>query len=230
MRTPDCWCNGFWREPRRNEFLHPQRSVELAIRGSPIVRWFFWVHVTNFGDAAVTMPMALVIAGWVFAGNRQLAFKWLMLLGAGALVVGFTKILYAGCGVEITALHFRVISGHAMLSTAVWTVAFAELARGIRPRFSIAGAVVGLSFATLISISRLILHMHYVSEVITGWMLGTLVAGLFLSKIGSVNLKARRPIVIVAAILASILAMSAYGQHAPLQGFISYYSPWLCGR
>ena len=48
-----------------------------------------------------------------------------LLLAAGVALVGTTKILCAGCGVEIREIGCRVVSGNTMLLSAVWTICIA---------------------------------------------------------------------------------------------------------
>ena len=84
-----------------------------------------WTVFTNIGDAAVTLPVAAVCACWIALFNVKLAFRWIVMLSAGIAIVGASKIFYAGWGISFPASHFRVISGHAMLSTCVWMVALA---------------------------------------------------------------------------------------------------------
>ena len=91
-----------------------------------------WSEISNIGDAALTLPIALTCAAWLALTDWRLAARWGVLLAAGMGVVGATKILYAGCGIELARFDFRVISGHTMLSTSVWTVALSMLWQAFR--------------------------------------------------------------------------------------------------
>jgi hypothetical protein len=166
-----------------------------------------WSALSNLGDAALTLPLAIACAAWLttsLAGWRS-ATSWLTLLAAGASMVGVTKILYAGCGIQIRAIDFRVISGHTMLASAVWPMALILcLPRRVnaQPRLALA---LGLALAA-----------------------GSLVTVLFVCWRNAPVLPARfRPLAI-----ASLLGIStlAYGHHAPIQEAIDTYSPYLCGR
>lgn len=61
-----------------------------------------WHEISYMGDAALTLPLALVCATWLSAFNRPQAVRWLALLSTGMTLVGATKVLYAGCGFEIS--------------------------------------------------------------------------------------------------------------------------------
>ena len=88
-----------------------------------------WNAISDFGDAAVTLPLAVGCAIWIASSDRRLAAYWLIFLAAGVALVGTTKILYAGCGIQINEIGFRVVSGHTMLSSAVWTTCIALFLR-----------------------------------------------------------------------------------------------------
>jgi hypothetical protein len=67
-----------------------------------------WHAFTNIGDAAVTLPVAIVCAGWIAMSNLRLAFRWGLVLSAGMALVGATKILYAGWGVSFPEVEFSL--------------------------------------------------------------------------------------------------------------------------
>src|SRR5215475_9886223 len=140
--------------------------------------FFLWNIFASVGDAAFTLPIALVCAIWLWFSARREAARWILLLAIGMAAVGATKILYAGCGVEIPSLHFRVISGHTSLSTVVWTVAVSLLCRcaGGRAR---TGVVIGLLIGALTAVARVFDDAHSVTEVVVGWVLGATLAILF---------------------------------------------------
>jgi hypothetical protein len=84
-----------------------------------------WSMVSDLGDAAMTLPLAVVCLAWLTCSTtgRDQAITWALMLAAGMVSVGVTKMLYAGCGVQIRSIDFRVISGHTMLASAVWPMA-----------------------------------------------------------------------------------------------------------
>jgi membrane-associated phospholipid phosphatase len=184
-----------------------------------------WVSLSNIGDAALTLPVALTFAIWLAASGTRLAMRWLLLLAAGMALVGFTKILYAGCGVEIPSLDFRVISGHTMLATTVWTVVFAALWRsrwtGVAP-----GAAFGAAIGALTGVARIFEQAHSASEALAGWIVGCVVAGMFLREFVRAKVTPSRPVIAGVALL--LVSGLAYGHHAPFQRLIEAHSPQLC--
>ncbi len=59
----------------------------------------FWLLVTNFGGAGLTLPLAFAIALWLTVGySWRLAATWLFLLGVAIALVTATKIAFLGWG------------------------------------------------------------------------------------------------------------------------------------
>ncbi|TDN67472.1 phosphatase PAP2 family protein [Paraburkholderia sp. BL10I2N1] len=185
-----------------------------------------WISVTDLGDAALMLPLAFVCAVWIYASDRSASVRWLLSLTLGALLVGATKFLHAGCGIEIPAVHFRVISGHAMLSSAVWTVVIALLVGSANSRWHRAGAMLGLLLAAAIGVGRVVEHAHTTIEIVLGWTLGSAIALTFLRRFFNEPRSMPRPLAAGAVLLA--ISSIAYGHHAPFQRIIVQYSPSLC--
>lgn len=186
-----------------------------------------WTAISNFGDAALTLPVALTCAIWLRLSDKRLAVRWVKLLAAGMALVGITKILYAGCGVEISAIGFRVISGHTTLSTSVWTVAIALLWRAAGGNAR-AGALLGLLIGLLTAFARVFDYAHTVPEVIAGWLLGAAMGALFVHPLARSKVKLFRPFAAATGLL--FVTTVAYGHHAPIQAMIDRYSPGVCSR
>ncbi|KVE99659.1 phosphatase PAP2 family protein [Burkholderia vietnamiensis] len=184
-----------------------------------------WSEISNIGDAALTLPVALTCAVWLALSDWRLAVRWVALLAAGMSVVGATKILYAGCGIEIPQFDFRVISGHTMLSTSVWTVALATLWQGFRAGKA-PGVAAGLAVGAVTAIARVLDHSHTVPEVVAGWLLGAAVALAFLRAYGDAQPRAFSPR--IAAVSLLLVSGIAYGHRAPFQQMIDTHSPQFC--
>ncbi|QYD67870.1 phosphatase PAP2 family protein [Paraburkholderia edwinii] len=189
--------------------------------------FFLWNFFASIGDAAFTLPIALVCAIWLWFTARRQAARWIVLLGIGMAAVGATKILYAGCGIEIPSLNFRVISGHTTLSTTVWTVAMALLCRcaGVRARY---GVMLGLLIGVLTAVARVFDDAHSVTEVIAGWVVGGTLAVLFVRNFVHSGVRLVKPR--YAALGLLLVASVAYGRHAPIQQMIEQYSPGVCAK
>src|SRR5260370_4089515 len=151
-----------------------------------------WHAFTNIGDAAVTLPVAIVCAGWIAMSNLRLAFRWGLVLSAGMALVGATKILYAGWGVSFPEIEFRVISGHTMLATSVWTVTIALLLRSWGLPATV-GVVGGLIVGACTGLARVFDHSHSLSEVAIGSVVGAVVGPAFFRAFVYAKLEQIRP-------------------------------------
>jgi membrane-associated phospholipid phosphatase len=187
--------------------------------------FYLWAF-SNFGDAALTLPIALVCGLWLRSVDKRLALFWALSLAAGMALVGVSKILYAGCGVELSAIDFRMISGHTMLSASVYAVAGGLLLGGFGTAWYRLGAAGGLVFAAMIGFSRVATNAHTTSEVIAGWLLGAAIALLLLMRVFEQPRKMPRAVVAGVALL--VVSTLAYGHHAPFQAMIERYSWWVC--
>jgi membrane-associated phospholipid phosphatase len=179
-----------------------------------------WTLYSNVGDAAVTLPVAAVCAIWIAKTDLRLALRWVVTLGCGMLLVGATKILYYSYGVSVPFAHFRVISGHTTLSTAVWAVTIALQLRWWRqPAFP--GIVAGLLLGALTGASRVHGHSHSISEVTLGWIVGTIAAVSFLRVALRMPLQPFGPFQPVWSTLSLLaVAILTYGHTAPFQDLI----------
>jgi membrane-associated phospholipid phosphatase len=182
--------------------------------------------ITNLGDAGLTIPVAAGCALWLRVTDKREALVWVAALAAALVLVGVNKILYAGCGVEIRSLDFRVISGHTMLTSAVWGVTFGLLAGSRDVRWYRFGAVAGLALGALIGFCRVVQDAHTPIEVVAGWFLGGGIAMFFLRRFFGQPRKMPGSVFAGLGLLA--VSTIAYGHHAPIQQMLVTYSPWLC--
>jgi len=189
-----------------------------------------WAAVSDLGDAAMTLPLAVACIVWLTrsSAGRHGAAAWTLMLATGMALVGTTKLLYAGCGIQIRAIDFRVISGHTMLASAVWPMTCAFALTGwapVRPSTSLS---LGLALGALIGLARVFDDAHTPSEVVAGWAVGSAVALSFVWRHGAPRVDARYRMLAAGSLLA--VTAIAYGRHAPIQAAIELYSPFLCGR
>jgi membrane-associated phospholipid phosphatase len=178
----------------------------------------------KIGDAAVTLPVAMVCGAWLAFADWRLALRWVASLALGMALVGSTKVLYAGWGVTFAPFGFRVISGHTMLSTSIWAVTLALLLRG-RSHHLAFGAILGLVVGVLTGLARVFDLSHTMSESVSGWLVGSVVAVFFLRACAKERLERLHPV--PAGIGVVLVAMLAYGHQAPFQDLIEGHAPAL---
>ena len=139
-----------------------------------------WNFITDFGDSAVTLPLALLILIFLFAArSKRLALTWLLAIGGCGAAIGALKIVFGACGHELTIVHLTSPSGHTAMSTAVYgSLALLIGARqppGQRRTILIAAALAIIAIA----VSRVALHDHSRSEIALGFAVGVGAAALF---------------------------------------------------
>ncbi|QGZ63646.1 phosphatase PAP2 family protein [Paraburkholderia acidisoli] len=139
-----------------------------------------WYSITNLGGAGLTLPLALAIALWLAAGySWRMAASWVVVLGVAIGLTTITKIAFLGWGVGIRELDFTGFSGHAMLSTAVYPVAFFLMLQSAPSALRVTGMLAGLAMGVAVAFSRVVLDAHSPSEAVTGCILGALAALVF---------------------------------------------------
>ena len=132
-----------------------------------------WNFITDFGDSAVTVPLALLILIFLFAaGASRLALGWVRAIGGCAVIIGGLKLIFGACGHELTFVHIVSPSGHTAMSTAIYGSLALLIGQRLPPAqrrtilIAAAIAVVG------IALSRVALHDHSRSEIAVGFLVG----------------------------------------------------------
>jgi membrane-associated phospholipid phosphatase len=139
-----------------------------------------WVFVTDFGDSAVTLPLAAwVLIFLMAAGRRQVAFAWAAAVVATAAMIGALKLVLGACGAAATLAHLASPSGHTAMSTVVYGALALLIAVPLAPRAR--GAVALAAAVAIIGIgwSRVVLHDHSRAEIAVGFLVGAAGLGLF---------------------------------------------------
>jgi len=132
-----------------------------------------WMHIIDVGHTAVMVPVAGAIAAWLVLGRAwKLALWWCLIFAAGLGIVAASKIAYLGWGLEIPAIGFKALSGHAWRTTATLPVLFFVLLQDLPPRWRLRGALFGLLLSAALAILLVVFDFHTVSEVVVSFVLG----------------------------------------------------------
>lgn len=188
-----------------------------------------WFSITRLGGAGLTLPLAVAIALWLALGySWRLAAGWLGIVGAAALVVTLTKIAFLGWGVGVREWDFTGVSGHAMLSTAVYPVAFFLTLLPARASVRLLGVVGGIATGVAVGLSRVVLSAHSPSEAVAGCIVGALSAVLFVwwawdAKPGKLS-------VVPVAVSLLMVAVALHDVRVPTQHWITHIALHLSGR
>lgn len=156
--------------------------------------------LTAMGGVAVLTLVTLGVAGFV-AIRRQFHALWLLFaaIGGGLVLNLLLKDLINRSRPAVvphlmheTSASFP--SGHSMLSAVVYVTLGALLARLVEPlKLKVYVLVMGLMFSFLVGLSRVYLGVHYPTDVLAGWTMGSLwavicwLAARFLQRRGTVE-------------------------------------------
>ena len=130
---------------------------------------------TRLGNAYILLPLSLAgaIAVWLGSG-RRLALLYLLLILAGRLLVELQKDVIARArpdpaGRLDAVSSFSFPSAHAANSMIAWLgLALIAAPPRLRP-LAVTGAV---ALALLVGLTRVVLAVHWPSDVIGGWAFG----------------------------------------------------------
>jgi membrane-associated phospholipid phosphatase len=166
------------------------------------------VGVTNFGDQALVLPLAAAIA-LVFAlsGWRRGALAWTSAIGGTLAVILLLKLYFFACHVSREA-GFGNPSGHTAAAAAVYGGLAATIMRSVRDdrRWAlVCAATVGVFLAAVIGMTRLILDMHSMAEVVAGGAIGVGGAVSFVLLAGAPARVVRIERVIAAGLLVTVM-------------------------
>jgi undecaprenyl-diphosphatase len=140
--------------------------------------------VTSFGVLGALLPVAVVVGVLVWVKSRSVfaaIAPWLSVVVCGQIV----SVLKKSTDIARPPVEFQVAqirnpsfpSGHAANTTALivsvvlvlWCAP--ELSRRTKMWVSISGAVI----VTAMGLTRLVLNVHWLSDVLAGWCIGTAV-------------------------------------------------------
>jgi membrane-associated phospholipid phosphatase len=188
-----------------------------------------WEKITFFGDSVVLLPAAMVIAIWLIAARGwRMATAWCALFAFGLFIVAASKIAFMGWGIGIRSLDFTGFSGHAMRATAVIPVMVYLLLQNSAASTRHASVALGFGVGALLSLSRVAVGAHSISEAVLGALLGVAVSGTFLW-IARGRCAAVTHRWLIALSMAGMLGTS-HAQPAPTHRWISGVALYLSGN
>jgi membrane-associated phospholipid phosphatase len=188
-----------------------------------------WYSITSLGGAGLTLPLAFAIALWLAIGySWRLAACWLALLGAAIGVVTATKLAFLGWGVGVRELDFTGVSGHSMLSTAVYPVALFLMLLPARRSIRLLGVLAGLAVGIAVGLSRVVLSAHSPSEAVTGCVVGALAAIVFVWIAWDAEPGRLSALPVAASMM--VLAILMHGVHVPTQRWVTHIALKVSGH
>ncbi len=189
-----------------------------------------WKTLTYFGDSMLLIPTAVIIAlilPWK-SDNRRTVWYWIMAFGLAGLVVSVSKILFLGFGIGSARFNFTGFSGHSAMSATLWPVMLWLISGRWSSRWRVFAIGVGYVIPLMVGLSRLVIHAHSISEVLTGLLLGFTLSTAFLLSQRQTALKGFSWPQIAAALLIPVLLLG-HGRIATTQQFLEQFSARLAG-
>jgi membrane-associated phospholipid phosphatase len=161
--------------------------------------------VTDFGDLAILMPVAAIVALWLIAMRLpRVALWWGVAVALCAGGIAVLKIYFYACP---PLAELRSPSGHTALSTLVYgAVALIVAVEGARSH-RLLTYVAGAALVFGVAVSRVLLHAHSPLEAGFGLLIGlgalaVFARGYLARRSPDVSL---RPLVVSVALLLVIL-------------------------
>ena len=141
----------------------------------------FWQFITGFGDSMFALPAAAVVTLWcACAGTRGQTAHWVAMVVIATVCVTASKLFYMGWGSAEQLPAFTGISGHATMAGLVLPILCALAAQAYCGSGRQRAYHVGQVLALVVGASRVAVHVHSVSEVVAGLILGLGLSQLFL--------------------------------------------------
>lgn len=156
-------------------------------------------YITDFADQAVLLPMVAAITFALAAqGWRRGALAWLGAVSATFAVMLALKLVFLACSPVLWPMGIHSPSGHVAAATVV-AGGLAMLLRrrpGILPTAALAGMV--------IAISRLLLYVHSLPEVVLGAAVGLAGTAALVRLAGPVPQLKAKPLVAAVVLTAFV--------------------------
>jgi len=184
--------------------------------------------ITDFGDSAVTLPLALaVLACLVWSRWYGAALRWGLAVAGCGLAMALLKLGLFACGSPPPLAALRSPSGHAAMAAVVYgALAGLVAVRCRRDRQALPYAAAHLLIMA-IALSRIALLAHSPLEVIVGLAVGTAFATLFTLGLGEAP-PTLPPLRWLLGLAAAVL-LAAHGLHLRIEEPLRSLAPgfWL---
>jgi membrane-associated phospholipid phosphatase len=173
--------------------------------------------LTDFGDAAVLLPLSLVFFLWLLTTARVgTALLWLLILAFCNALLAVLKFYFLACPAGIS-LHSP--SGHTGFGIYVYGSLTAVLALSVGQRWLRSAIVVtGTVLIAVMAASRLILGYHSIVEILIGAVIGGGALAVF------IPIYTRGPVrrgpVVWLTLIALMVALIFHGEKVTAEGYL----------
>jgi membrane-associated phospholipid phosphatase len=134
-------------------------------------------YLTDCGDTAITVPLALLLCGFLLLTRQfRLALGWALIMLGCVAAISILKLLFSVCGPALIGT-LRSPSGHTAIGMLVYGAYAAMIGANYRPAGRVALIAAAVVFALGIALSRVVLHFHTGIEAIVGLTVGVIALG-----------------------------------------------------
>ena len=182
----------------------------LQAQDTQIERWIFsfttndnfyiYNRITLMGESFLLVPISLlIILGWLLKKQWLLAAGMAMSVIGGGTLTLILKILFRSYRPNqindlIVKMNYGFPSGHSVMSILFWGFLCYVLIKNI-PNKKIRW-IIGIGAALIplvVGMTRLMLGVHYPTDILGGWMIGAMWLGLTISSLGFIDRFINRP-------------------------------------
>ena len=182
--------------------------------------------ITDFGDSAVTLPLALMVLLYLlWARWFRAALCWGLAVGACGVVMAVLKIGFLACAAPPLQLILRSPSGHAALAATVYGGLAGLVAAQCRREWMVLPHAVAQLAIMAIALSRVAVLAHSPEEVMVGLGLGTTLATLCTLALGPAP--AGMPPLSRLFGLAAVIVTVTHGLRFQIEGTLQTIAPAL---
>ena len=179
------------------------------------------IAITDLGDSAVVIALAMLTAAHLaWLGYRRAAWTLVLVLIAAAGTIGLLKVVFVGCGAELFSLRVHSPSGHVAMSVAVYGILAGLFARSLNGWFRAIPIMLSIALAGAIAVSRIVLGMHSIDEVIVGIAVGIAVAGAGFALLAATKAQPIRMGRLLALLVVVAVVMD--GMRLPAEDLVRY--------
>ncbi len=141
---------------------------------------FDWNFVTDFGDTAVTLPLAAATIAFLFFSRwPQAALTFALSLAGCGVAIALVKLALQSCGRPLFHVDVANPSGHAAMSALVYGALAILFSRNIPERYRWLPILAAAVLVGAIALSRVLLDSHSPVEVVIGLSIGVLGTAAF---------------------------------------------------
>lgn len=185
-----------------------------------------WSFLTDFGDTAVTVPLAILVTAFLFAAKQpRLAIGWALVILLCAGATGALKLAFTVCGYPFAGAGLMSPSGHTAMSVVVYGGLAAVIGNSLKAPARAALIAAAATFTIGIALSRTIVGHHTPIEVAVGLIVGIAALGAMIAV--AVRYRPEHLPIGWLAAGALVLFVLFHGTRWPAEQAIHRFARWL---